>query len=290
MMMRCTLRAVLFLPLFVALTVSFAGAQSLTRVEQNDPSVISSGNLYSNTNTANTGGLATLTNTKGARASLTFTGSGISWLGVSDGWAGVATVYVDGVMTIVDTYSNVSYYQRTIFTARGLGTGPHTISIEVMHERGPGTEGSWVWIDAFDIEGGAPIPGGITASAGRVEDSNAALVYTGRWYSKESPAYSGGTAVLAMDPGFRITINFKGTGVSWIGYRDEWSGVARVYVDGEAKTTVDNYQSPSVARALLYSIGGLSPGPHSLTIEVTGTRNSSAKGAWVWVDAFDVVP
>ena len=93
-----------------------------------------------------------------------------------------------------------------------------------------------------------------------------------------------------MDPGFRITINFKGTGVSWIGYRDEWSGVARVYVDDEAKTTVDSYQSPSVARALLYSIGGLPPGPHSLTIEVTGTRNSSAKAAWVWVDAFDVAP
>ena len=270
--------------------MSFVRAQSLTRVEQNDPSVIYSGNWYSNTNTANTGGLAALTNTKGARASLTFTGSGINWLGVSDGWAGLATVYLDGVMTIVDTYSNLSNYQRAIFIARGLGTGPHTISIEVMHERGPGTEGSWVWIDAFDIESGAPVPGGITASAGRVEDSNASLVFTGRWFPNANQAHSGGTAVLAMDAGSRITINFKGTGVTWIGYRDEWSGMARVYVDGEAKTTIDNYQSPPVARAVLYNIGGLSPGAHSLTIEVTGTRNSSAKGAWVWVDAFDVVP
>jgi hypothetical protein len=63
-----------------------------------------------------------------------------------------------------------------------------------------------------------------------------------------------------------------------------------VYVDGEAKTTVDSYQSPPVARTVLYIIGGLSQGAHSLTIEVTGTRNSSAKGAWVWVDAFDVLP
>ena len=290
MMMRCARRALLLLPLFVALTVLFVGAQSNTRVEQNDPSVIYSGNWYTNTSAANTGGLAALTNTRGARASLTFTGSGISWIGVSDGWAGFATVYVDGVMTIVDCYSNVSYYQRTMFAARGLAAGPHTISIEVMHERGPGTDGSWVWIDAFDIEGGAPIPGGITASAGRVEDSNASVAYSGRWYSKTGPAYSGGTAVLAMDPGFNVTINFKGTGVSWIGYRDEWSGVARVYVDGEAKTTVDTYQSPSVSRAVLYSINGLSPGPHSMTIEVTGTRNSSAKAAWVWVDAFDVIP
>jgi hypothetical protein len=289
-MMRSTLRAVCLLPLFVALTASFAHAQSVTRIEQNDPSVIYSGNWYTNSSTANTGALAALTNTKGARASLTFTGSAISWLGVSDGWAGLATVYLDGVMTIVDTYSNLSYYQRAIFIARGLATGPHTISIEVMHERGPGTEGSWVWIDAFEIESGAPVPGGITASAGRVEDSNASLAFTGRWYPNANPAHSGGTAVLAMDAGFRITINFKGTGVFWIGYRDEWSGMARVYVDGEAKTTIDTYQSPSVARTVLYNIGGLSPGPHSLTIEVTGTRNSSAKAAWVWVDAFDVVP
>jgi len=92
-----------------------------------------------------------------------------------------------------------------------------------------------------------------------------------------------------MDQGFRVTINFKGTGVFWIGYRDEWSGVARVYVDGEPKTTVDNYQTPPVARTVLYSILGLPPGAHSLTIEVTGTRNASSKGSWIWVDAFDVV-
>jgi hypothetical protein len=61
-------------------------------------------------------------------------------------------------------------------------------------------------------------------------------------------------------------------------------------VDGEAKTTVDTYLSPSEASAVLYNIGGLAAGPHSLTIEVTGTRNSSAKAAWIWVDAFDVSP
>jgi hypothetical protein len=199
-------------------------------------------------------------------------------------------VYVDGAMTLVDTYARVGAYQRVIFSKRGLAAGTHTISIEVMHERGPSTEGSWVWIDAFEIEGGTPVPGGITATAGRVEDTNASLVYSGRWYSNSSGVHSGGTAVLAMDAGFRITINFTGTGVFWIGYRDEWSGLANVYVDGEAKTTVDNYRSTPEARTVLYNITGLSAGNHSLTIEVTGTRNASAKGAWIWVDAFDVVP
>jgi hypothetical protein len=269
-------------------SLTLAHAQSAIRIEQNDPSVIYSGNWYANTNSANTGGLAALTNTRGARASLTFTGTGITWFGVADGWSGLATVYVDGMMTIVNTYDNVSHFQKALFSVHGLAGGTHSISIEVMHERGPSTEGSWVWIDSFEIEGGAPIPGGVAASAGRVEDTSPSLVFSGRWYSRASSVFSGGSAVLAMDPGYRITIDFTGTGISWIGYRDEWSGLANVYVDGEAKTTVDDYRSPSETRAEIYRIGGLSAGRHSLTIEVTGTRNSSAKAAWIWVDAFDV--
>lgn len=284
------LRSFLLLSLFLASSASFASAQSVTRIDQNDPSVIYSGNWYTNTNNANTGGLAALTNTRGARASLTFTGSGITWLGVSDGWSGLATVYLDGVMTVLDTYSNVTRFQKAIFSAHGLSSGPHTLSIEVMHERGPGTEGSWVWIDGFEIEGGAPVPGGITATAGRVEDSSPSLEYSGRWYSKSNAILSGGTAVLAMDPGFRITLHFTGTGVFCIGYRDEWSGLANIYVDGVPKTTVDAYRSPAEARAVFYNITGLPQGPHSITVEVTGTRNASAKGAWIWIDAFDVVP
>jgi hypothetical protein len=287
--MKVTRHVALILPLLIAFSLTSARAQSITRIEQNDPSVIYSGNWYTNSSNANTGGLAALTNTRGARASLTFTGTGINWLGVSDGWGGLATVYVDGVMTIVNTYGNESRYQRSIFSARGLANGPHTISIEVMHERGTSTEGSWVWIDAFEIEGGAPIAGGITAPAGRVEDTSPSVAFSGRWYSKADSLHSGGTAVLAMDPGFQVAIKFNGTGISWIGYRDEWSGLARVYVDGEPKTTIDNYRSPAEARAVLYHIEGLPAGPHSLTIEVTGTRSASSKAAWIWVDAFDVV-
>ena len=288
--MESRIRTALFVLLVLVLGTSVGGAQSNTRIEQNEPSVVYVGNWYANSSGANTGALAALTNTRGARVSLTFTGSGINWIGTSDRWAGLATVYVDGVMTIVNTYSSDSRTQQVLFAAHGLGDGPHTISIEVMHERGPATEGSWVWIDAFEIEGGSPVPGGIPASAGRIEDHNPSIAFSGRWYTNSNAAHSGGTAVLAMDAGFRLSLDFRGTGISWIGYRDEWSGLARIYVDGEARTTIDCYQSTAAARTVLYNISGLAAGPHSLTIEVTGTRNANAKGAWIWVDALDVVP
>jgi hypothetical protein len=271
---------------FALLSTAVAAQAAVTRVEQNDKNVVYSGNWYSNENGANSGGSAALTNTRGARVSITFTGTGIAWIGVTDAWAGLATVYLDGSMKIVNTYGNGGY-QQALFRASGLSSGPHTLSIEVTHERGPGTDGSWVWIDAFDIENGAPVPGNLTASAGRVEENNPALVYMGRWYANANPAHSGGNASLAMDGASKVTINFNGTGINWIAYRDEWSGIARVYLDGVEKSTIDNYLSPAGQR-VVYSIGGLPSGSHSLTVEVTGSHNQSSKGSWVWLDAFDV--
>jgi hypothetical protein len=279
----------LFVPLLYVLTASPTVAEgSTTRIEQGDRSIVYSGNWYSNDSAENSGGTAALTNAPGARASITFSGTGISWIGVADGWSGLATVYLDGDMKVVDGYSETAMYQRVIYEAHGLAPGPHTLSIEVTHERGPGTEGSWVWVDAFDIENGEALPGGAPSPSGRVEENNPALVFTGHWYSRFNPAYSGGGSALSMDAGSRLSITFNGTGIDWVAYRDEWSGIARVYLDGDLKTTIDNYLSPPQTGVVPYSIGGLASGTHTLIIESTGTKNSSSQGAWIWVDAFDV--
>jgi len=281
-------RPPLILVLFT-LTICTTSAFAQTRIEQNDPAIVYSGNWYTNDGAANTGGHAVLTNTRGARASITFNGTGISWIGVADAYAGLATVYLDGTMQVINTYSPISQYQKVLFSARGLAAGAHTFSIEITHERGPGTDGSWVWIDAFDIDG-TPVAGGVTAGSGRVEQNNPALTYTGHWYANNSSLLSGGSASLAMDAGSRVSLSFTGSGVSWITYQDQWSGVANVYIDGVLKTTIDNFASPARAGINAYNIGGLGSGAHTITIEATGSRNSSAQGAWVWVDAFDVTP
>lgn len=283
-------RALLVLPVLLTLNVCSAAAQErkMTRIEQDDPSIAYSGNWYSNDGAVNSGGTAALTNTRGARATIGFTGTGISWVGVMDGWAGIATVHLDGAMTVVDTYRDPGAYQQAIHAVTGLPAGPHSLSIEVTHERGPGTDGSWVWIDAFDIENGSALPGGIAAPAGRVEENHPALLFEGRWYQNENPGHSEGHAVLAMDAGSRATIRFNGTGVRWIAYRDEWSGIARVYVDGVLKTTIDSYRYPSQTQEQTYTMENLPFGTHTLTIEATGTRNASSGGSWIWLDAFDV--
>ena len=278
-----------FLIVLFVLAATSSSAFAQTRIEQNDPAIVYSGNWYTNDAAANTGGHAVLTNAKGSRASITFNGTGIAWIGVADAYAGLATVYLDGTMQVINTYNPISQYQRVLFQASGLASGLHTLSIEVTHERGPGTDGSWVWIDAFDIAG-IPVAGGISAGTGRIEQNNAAMTYLGHWYANNNPTLSGGSAALAVDAGSRASLAFTGSGVSWITYQDPWSGVARVYVDGDLKTTIDEYASPARIGVATYTIGGLSPGTHTITIEATGSHNASSQGAWVWIDGFDVTP
>jgi hypothetical protein len=123
----------------------------------------------------------------------------------------------------------------------------------------------------------------------RVQQNAPGVTYSGAWSTNNAAFNSGGSAALTMSAGAKVNLAFNGTGVSWIGYRDEWSGIAKVYVDGALRSTVDTYSTPGKAQTSSYSISGLPAGSHSLTIEATGTKSAGSRGTWVWVDAFDVL-
>lgn len=289
--MKHVLGKFLILPVILGACFSTALAQkaSTVRLEQDDPSITYTGSWYSNLNSAHSGGSAALTNARGATATLSFTGTGVTWIGVLDPWSGFATAFVDGIMYVVDTFGDRTLYQKPLFSVQGLAPGPHTLSIEITHTRDGNAKGAWVWIDAFDIDNGSGIAGGLSALPGRIEQNNPASVYSGTWFSNVYPAHSGGSAALAVDPGSSVTISFTGTGISWIAYCDEWSGIAKVILDGKSETLVDTFASPAMAQATAFKVGNLPPGNHTLTIEVTGTRGTASGGSWIWVDAFDVI-
>jgi hypothetical protein len=134
----------------------------------------------------------------------------------------------------------------------------------------------------------SPPPSTTTTTTVVYQQNNPAVQYTGTWYPN-SGAFNG-PATLAMDAGSQAKLAFTGTGVSWIGYRDQWSGIAEVYLDGVLKGNIDTYSASALAHAAEYSISGLSDTTHSLTIVVTGQRDSQSSGDWVWVDSFIVTP
>lgn len=93
-----------------------------------------------------------------------------------------------------------------------------------------------------------------------------------------------------MDAGSQAKFTFTGSGVTWIGFSDPWSGIATVYLDGVLVGTFDTYSAVQQAQKKQYSNTNLARGTHTLTINVTGQRSPNSQGAWVWVDAFDVNP
>jgi len=127
-----------------------------------------------------------------------------------------------------------------------------------------------------------------TTTVTRYEQNAPSVQLTGNWYPNNGSFNSGGSAVMAMDAGSQAKFTFTGTGVNWIGYRDQWSGIAQVYLDGALKGTVDTYSANELAQTVVYSVSGLSNATHTLTINVTGTMDANSAGEWVWVDAFDV--
>ncbi len=128
----------------------------------------------------------------------------------------------------------------------------------------------------------------MTASASQIEQNDSAVVYSGGWFTNSGGFNSGASAALAIDAGAKATVTFSGSAISWVAYRDEWSGIARVHVDGALKGTVDTFAAPNQAQAVVYTISGLAEGTHTLTIEVTGERNPNSGGSWVWIDAFKI--
>ena len=64
--------------------------------------------------------------------------------------------------------------------------------------------------------------------------------------------------------------------------------MADVSLDGALVSRFDLYSATEQPQAPIYTATGLSAGPHTLRIDVTGEKNAASSAALVVVDAFDV--
>ena len=136
--------------------------------------------------------------------------------------------------------------------------------------------------------GGGSGTGTGTSTTVRVEQTDPSITYSGNWSSVSNAVFSGGSAREAKTKNSSVTFTFNGVGASWIGYEDQSSGIASVYVDGSLTTNkLDTYSTSAAAQQKVYSVSGLAPGKHTIKVVVTGTHDSASKGSWVWVDAFE---
>jgi hypothetical protein len=228
------------------------------------------------------GGTAAASATTGARATLTFTGTTVTMLGFRGPATGIVRVYLDGALhSTVDTYSPTEI-QAPIFTDTNLMPGSHEMIVEVSGLKNAASSGVAIVVDAFDVRT-------------RFEEPDPAIAYAGTWIHDMNDAFSGtsanygsGGARRSAVAGARATFSFKGTSVTWVGFRGQDAGIARVYLDGAFVTDVDTYASPKQVQAALFTASGLSGGQHTLAIEVTGQKNAASTNTFIRVDAFDL--
>ena len=280
-------------------------SSGIARIEDTDARVVYAGSWFTKVNGNHSASSAHLAMDAGRTATLSFEGSGIRWIGHKDPWSGIARVYVDGTLAAtVDTYSATSRSQTVLYETT-VAPGAHTLRIEVTQTRNAASGGFWIWVDAFDVVPlsgppatptptprvaptvtPTPLPPGVAV---RIEQSDPRVLLAGEWHHNVKPVHSGGSASLSPGAAF-ARLDFNGTGVRWIGLRDPWSGIARVFIDGTLHSTVDTYSATQQRQTPVFSIAGLPAGAHTIRVEVTGTRNAASGGNWVWVDAFDITP
>ncbi len=228
------------------------------------------------------GWYAAVSTTPGARATLPFKGTSISWIGFRGPDAGMARVYLDGsVAADVDLYYPDNRVQAIAYTSPQLADGSHTLVIEATGLKNAASTGTRVVVDAFSV-----------AKPGtRSEETDGSVTYTGSWdHGNFNRAWSMRTISASSVPGAQATFTFTGTAVDWIGSRKSTTGIARVYLDGAFVTEIDTYAPGDGLQETIFSAMGLTPGSHTLTIEVTGRKNAASNSAYIVVDAFDVRP
>jgi hypothetical protein len=280
-----------------------------TRIEDLDPSVVFTtpgGGTWALENvdkawsggSANVGtGTAARSLTAGARAEFTFNGTGVSWIGMRGPSSGLADVYLDGAfVSRVDLYSATEQVQAVLLSLTDLAAGQHTLRIDVVGDKNAASSSTIVMVDAFDVVVTLP-----QLPVTRSQDSAAGVVYSGTWVTGARFSYwSGEFATLSQTAGAQATFTFSGTSIRWIGERRRSGGIARVYLDGAFVADVDTYWwLQDEFQATLFSRTGLTPGTHTLTIEVTGQKRGGpdctgapsptcSAGVDIVVDAFDV--
>ena len=133
-----------------------AWAQAVTtRVEENDPSVKYTGIWFSGSRSDLSGGTIVESSDSNGTASLTFNGTEVRWIGFKAPWAGIAEVYLDGILrATVDTYAPTEQAQVLMYTASGLSAGSHTVTIKVTYTWNASSVSAWIVVDAFDVTSG----------------------------------------------------------------------------------------------------------------------------------------
>src|SRR3982751_5537211 len=130
------------------------------RVEETDTAMVFTGSwVKSDVTWGWSGDGAVQSNSAGATAAVTFTGTSVRWLGSRGRGMGIALVSVDGGPTReVDLFARPTDEVHTpVVTISDLSDGKHTLTIQVTGRQNNQAQGNVVVVDAFDVQPGTTV-------------------------------------------------------------------------------------------------------------------------------------
>ncbi|MBM3134004.1 MAG: hypothetical protein FJZ89_01685 [Chloroflexi bacterium] len=120
-----------------------------------------------------------------------------------------------------------------------------------------------------------------------VESSDGTVTKTGGFLTAQaSPQASGGDLRYSNATGDYVRWTFMGSAISLVHNTQDNAGIANVDVDGLYTTTVDMYSAAQTWQVETVLFNTLPAGTHTITVTVSGNKNGSSSGYYVFVDAF----
>jgi hypothetical protein len=216
----------------------------------------------------------------GAKITATFYGTSVTWVYTKNSASGVAKVTIDGVdKGTIDQYNATPLYKQST-TYSGLSAATHTIVIENNKTKNPASSKTFINHDGFVAPG---FSGDVHSDMQNNMDGS--TLYD--WARLTSASASGGFYSSDLSTGAMLAFSFEGTSITWKYTKNSASGIARVYIDGVDKGTVDQYAaSPAYQQTSTYS--GLAAGWHTILITNNKTKNPSSSRTFINHDCFDV--
>lgn len=125
-----------------------------------------------------------------------------------------------------------------------------------------------------------------TGNEAIVDDSAAFPVGSTDWRVRYGAnAYYDDTIHYSNVPSDSVTYTFTGTSISWVGSKSGNHGIAKVSIDGGSPRLVDTYNSQWLREQVLFTASGLASGQHTITIQVTSSKNTLSSGTYQDIDA-----
>jgi hypothetical protein len=120
-----------------------------------------------------------------------------------------------------------------------------------------------------------------------LQDGSPSVAQSGTWTSVSNTNHYGGTMRQSAVAGHKQAVTAVMSDVAIVSTRASDRGIAKVFVDGVERATIDLHSATAQFRRVVFQMAFAGPAAsHTVELRVTGTKNAASTAALVDLDAF----